>query len=163
MKVCCATAAEAVTRNKHPAPSDRTHAVILPAHREFADSPLEEEGFELLVPPSKRTAVRRARPSFFRARLHRVRSFNVQKSANAPSSSAVDARAMRYRSLGCTPCRGAAATLHTPSRLGEAVGGIGRDQPRCPVGNDRHADAYRSDGCFFSVNSHQLGRVGDGG
>src|SRR5437660_12797294 len=29
------------------------------------DSPLEEDGFELLGPPSKRTAVRRARPSFF--------------------------------------------------------------------------------------------------
>jgi hypothetical protein len=32
---------------------------------EFApDSPLEEEGFELLVPPSNRTTVRRARPRF---------------------------------------------------------------------------------------------------
>ena len=34
--------------------------------RGFADSPLEGEGFELHVPPSKRTAVRRARPFVFR-------------------------------------------------------------------------------------------------
>jgi hypothetical protein len=38
------------------------------------DSPLEEAGFELLVPPSKRTAVSRALPSIFGARLHRLRS-----------------------------------------------------------------------------------------
>jgi hypothetical protein len=27
----------------------------------------------------------------------------------------------------------------TQSRLGEAVGSIGRDQPRCSAGNDRHS------------------------
>jgi hypothetical protein len=38
------------------------------------DSPLEEDGFELLVPPSKRTAYAELAPSFFGARLHRLRS-----------------------------------------------------------------------------------------
>jgi hypothetical protein len=35
-----------------------------------ADSPLEEDGFELLVPPSKRIASAELAPSFFGARLH---------------------------------------------------------------------------------------------
>ena len=43
--------------------------------RSSLGSPVERDGFELLVPPSKRTAVRRVRPSFFDARLHRLRSF----------------------------------------------------------------------------------------
>jgi hypothetical protein len=41
-----------IARNKPPAPSDRTHAVILPAHREFADSPLEGTGFEPELSPN---------------------------------------------------------------------------------------------------------------
>ena len=46
-----------------------------PARRFVPDSPLEEEGFEPLVPPSaKRTAVPSS-PFFFCARLHRLRSF----------------------------------------------------------------------------------------
>jgi hypothetical protein len=44
-----------------------------------ADSPVEEKGFELLVPLSKRTAVRRTRPFFFGARLHRLRSFLISE------------------------------------------------------------------------------------
>ena len=36
-------------------------------NRWFADSLLERDGFELLVPPSRRTAVRRARPFVFLA------------------------------------------------------------------------------------------------
>jgi hypothetical protein len=61
-------------RPTEPVIADRDQGMH-PENRFASDSPLEEEGFELLVPPSKRTAVRRARPLFFRARLHRLRSF----------------------------------------------------------------------------------------
>ena len=43
------------TTDTRPAPP------IPPAEQFVADSPLEEDEFELLVPPSKRTAVRRTR------------------------------------------------------------------------------------------------------
>jgi hypothetical protein len=64
-------------RLSDPLPASRIRARVSPAAaaRFVPDSPLEEEGFELLVPPSNRTAVRRARPSFFGTRLHRLRSF----------------------------------------------------------------------------------------
>jgi hypothetical protein len=79
-----------IARNKPPAPSDRTHAVILPAHRELADAPLEGTRFELSVPRPRLPRVGAACPrlrflprqhAFFRRNI----IFNLPTFSSSPT------------------------------------------------------------------------------
>jgi hypothetical protein len=48
-------------------------------NRKFVDSPLAEEGFELLVPPQRGQPYAELASAFFGARLHRLRSFYLRE------------------------------------------------------------------------------------